>query len=404
MVLPAAAQDIPIYDLPPVDERKAVEFLRHGAPEDRDLRPLTLFLEKSWVLFGGAGQILETQIAPHLHPFQRPASTRDRLYGGWFWKIAITPMVRVRILKQRSAPVRTPSFMPMGTFQLFHLLDRKPGKPWGNIAHLLVYEARIGHHSNGQDGCVFEGTSPPDCLGADPDALIINRINGSFSTNYFRFGASYRKIWLERAGGYQTDHRALSAQVSYEWHPGWFDQLGGALEPMVAPIFGTSRWRLHVEFKFPSKRWLVAGPVGSPTRIGAWAQYVSKSEDSADCGIPGGDGVFGEPCAERYGFGVEFLHTIGSVRDPSNKGTWIDELALYVRYHRAQDYYNLGFTHLYNTLQAGISFDVGRREPFRLPDVPREVTDEEKDVRARNPGWEDEAWALYRKQNRDFVR
>lgn len=408
VTLPALGQEAPNYELPPVADRVAVKYLQGADTEDRDLRPLTLFLEESWVLFGGPGQILETQIAPHLHPFQKPASARDRLYGGWFFKLAVTPMVRVRILRQYSAPVRTPSFMPKGTFQAFRLGSRSPGETWGKTVGLWNLQGTVGHHSNGQDGCMFEGTVAPDCLGADPDALVINRVNGSFSTNYFRLGVNYRHIWLERAGGYTTDYRAVSAGVSFETHPGWFNQFGGTLGPEVRPIYGPNRWRAYVEIKFPSKRWYIAGPEGYETRVRLWGQYVNKSKDTADCGIPGGGDIFEDPCAAKTGWGVDLFRRIGSAKRAEGAQAWVDELAIYARYHRAQDYYNLGFSHMYTTFQIGLAFDVGRAVPFRLPDLSesphKTLLDEEKTVMEDNPDDPEGAWTTYRKENREYAR
>jgi hypothetical protein len=119
------------------------------------------------------------------------------------YSIVAVPMVKLRMfVKERSSPVRTPSYMPKGTGQLFwfKLQEQK--------VDLFAAQATVGHHSNGQDGCLFKiqeresEDSDADCIPeipADRTPSEINRRDGSFSTNYLQFGWRYRHIVLDPA-------------------------------------------------------------------------------------------------------------------------------------------------------------------------------------------------------------
>ena len=78
--------------------------------------------------------------------------------------ISITPAVRLRMLKRESTPVPAPSFMPRVNVQwLFRQGDDK----------LWNVHAQVGHHSNGQSGCLFVWTGVEgrnaDCVEHDRD-------------------------------------------------------------------------------------------------------------------------------------------------------------------------------------------------------------------------------------------
>ena len=60
-------------------------------------------------------------------------------------------MVKIRMfINETSSPVRTPSYMPKVTGQLFFFKLRQ------TRVHLWSILGTVGHHSNGQAGCLFE--------------------------------------------------------------------------------------------------------------------------------------------------------------------------------------------------------------------------------------------------------
>src|SRR4030095_3269960 len=97
--------------------------------------------------------------------------------------------VRLRMFDSRSAPVRTPSYMPKGTFSGLMFRREPTVGTRGSRVGLWAGQITVGHHSNGQDGCLFttDVLVNEDCVGP-ADLQQINRINGSFSTNYVRIG------------------------------------------------------------------------------------------------------------------------------------------------------------------------------------------------------------------------
>ena len=94
--------------------------------------------------------------------FNVRTSKNSRLLG------VITPQVIIRMYREESSPVRTPSYMPQLT--VYYNLRRK------NRACSLSIFGKFAHHSNGQDGSFYL------------DNGDINLINASFSTNYFESG------------------------------------------------------------------------------------------------------------------------------------------------------------------------------------------------------------------------
>jgi hypothetical protein len=116
------------------------------------------------------------------------------------WSLVAVPMVKLRLFfNEPSAPVRTPSYMPKGTGQVFffNLLDTH--------VDLMAFQGTVGHHSNGQDGCLYEtqvrppGNPDADCIPTPPldrSRVPVNRKDGSFSTNYVVLGARFRRIGL----------------------------------------------------------------------------------------------------------------------------------------------------------------------------------------------------------------
>lgn len=80
----------------------------------------------------------------------------------------VTPQFIIRMYDTRSAPIRTPSYIPQ--FTLYYLFNDK------NSIRKLSFFGRLAHHSNGQDGPTFLENGE------------LNLKSGDFSTNYFELG------------------------------------------------------------------------------------------------------------------------------------------------------------------------------------------------------------------------
>ena len=197
--------------------------------------PIIPFLEGTevyWTLQSGDGDrarfpsALEGDIFPHLVVYQNFTDVididaqqlrgRDRYPRVRDFDSSGTPAVRLRMTRNVSRPVRTPLYMPRGNFQILWARGLKDNvqraavtsdvaEALSRLPNVGLWEAHfiVGHHSNGQDGCIttLQERDPPDtgeCVppGIVPDSDTINRVDGSFSTNYFRVGVNYSRNWM----------------------------------------------------------------------------------------------------------------------------------------------------------------------------------------------------------------
>lgn len=290
---------------------------------------------------------LEANIFSHLIVHQNftnvvQVSPRGKLRDGW--SISGTPAVRIRMFREQSNPVRTPSYMPRVNIQFF--------RPWSNrgdvrieapseapVVHILETHFILGHHSNGQDGCL---TTDQSRRGPDDEcsprrvpvtAATVNRRNGGFSTNYWRTGITYsRNHWTER-------------------NP----------EPYTAAA-SEMRLRLDFEHHFQSDPDIVG--YYSADRVGGGFALAYR-------------GV--RACERRLEVSVDVVWNVenyfkiprGSVSGQfscfgNESGGW----GWFVRWYKGQDYYNLGFVDSIHRLHVGITFTQADFFRIVLPSRP----------------------------------
>lgn len=175
-----------------------------AAPARADARfefesPVNLFNDRSFVVWTpnrinirGDPQspvhlIFEGQLAPNLFAPQLHIGNIRDPSGALVISAVVTPMIRLRMLSEKSSPIIPPSFMPKLTLQLIHL--RPLAMPAGALhtAMAVGLNLIVGHYSNGETGCFYAGQSgsDPDCT-PQPGHLPLNERTGSFSTNYLR--------------------------------------------------------------------------------------------------------------------------------------------------------------------------------------------------------------------------
>lgn len=379
---------------------------------------------------------IEVEFNETYFPWQNRASVTDLYFGGAMQKLGITPMYRVRIWKERSAPVRVPSFMPKATFFQDRVARRAAGEQWGEELGrskpivINTFSVTYGHHSNGQDGCLFadangvgfpvepEGSCPEN---PDPATIRINRLNGSFSTNYVEGSYFHRRLTLARRAGGPSPCLTASADrsatdphdtdcdgyddryVVRESLPGVWDEVrrarhswlfgltyqwnipfastGGAMEEGARPIYGMNRFRISGAYE---KYWTETDSKGwerikdNNFRARAWVEITDKTRDSADC-VPAGSSVAGPICAPKVSWGLDF--TVGLFSKA-------DGLGLYTRYMHAQDPYNLSFTQRKNNrFQMGLSFSLSRARGQGFPVITRDRIEAEKALIAQGQDW-----------------
>jgi hypothetical protein len=316
---------------------------------ETNAQPIVPFLEGTDVFTAFRDDTrFEANIFPHLFAFQNYSDLLDverqtaRAAAGdgrarrFAIAISGTPAVRIRMFNERSAPVRTPSYMPRGNFQIIwarnlenSMAMARAGRStsWASfrqssVTTVSLYEAHVivGHHSNGQDGCLYTNEAPQgdDCVevpGASPRQ--INTKDGSFSTNFVRVGTNYRRNYLDEAGwsGLEWGFR-----FDVEYHPRpWVD-------PRIVDLYG--RLRERVGFATASRGW-------------RWCRRRAEISGSLEF-------IHGAP------EDVSPVATTAQVDCfPWDNGGW----GVFVRYYHGQDYYNIGFLRNISRLHAGATFN-----------------------------------------------
>jgi hypothetical protein len=275
------------------------------------------------------------------------------------YAISGTPAVRLRMLRSVSAPVRTPSYMPRGNVQIFWLAHdmrpegvdrlsmaraapRDPGaadQPRAAVAaavrtisNIMFWEGHfiVGHHSNGQEGCIatVQERDPEtgDCVPAGVPVTrdTINEIDGSFSTNYMRAGVNY---------------------VRY--------RLAGAPEPDTGVPGANREQRIGVEFEYHPRAWVdddIVDLIGR-ARVNARGAYAWRHLRGCRKRLETGGGLTWNPGVAE---GVDELsYFVQASCYPAVNGGW----GYFVRVYSGQDYYNIGFLRNITRLQVGLTFN-----------------------------------------------
>jgi hypothetical protein len=299
--------------------------------------------------------VFEAQIAPEIRivdNFSRSlvrvlAKDKPRVFA---YSVFGTFLTRLRMFDEASNPVRTPSYMPKGTIQLAWLKNRSTQDEEkdpveflrGPIEMWLVNVIPFGHHSNGQNGCLFVGQTRIDdeCQPQPPPSSgpgDVNLENGSFSTNYIRLGVEYRRLYPD--GDDPNDLRAITRR---EWGVGGSVELnpngyvGGSISETLRPLYGPTRYRLTADVV--AGNWHV--PVRGLDRVNCGRAWVDASV------------TFITGAADS----VDNIATVEAACLPEGWGG----AGLFVRYYRGQDYYNAAFLQNINRVQFGVTFLQGK--------------------------------------------
>jgi hypothetical protein len=225
---------------------------------------------------------LETGIVPHFSLFPRT------------WRVALilTPKVVLRLFREDSEPVKTPSYEPHLT--AFFWFQDTPTNP------TAYFSASIGHHSNGQSGPF-----------TNPDGSR-NHESGSFDTNQITL-AVYPVWWKSPFLAWNS--------IAVEWHPPFVEDAD------LRSTYGNVRlhWATTI---FTTKVGLVSELTG---RLTAIADEMQKPTNA--------NTFFARfPVLVRY-----------TMRPPS-----ID-VGFYAAYYQGQDYYNIWYDRFISVFQLGMS-------------------------------------------------
>jgi hypothetical protein len=293
--------------------------------------------------------VFEGQLAPRIIILDSIADAAGRVLTGgahWGWQLSTTPMVKLRMFDETSSPVRTPSYMPKGNVQFVRMRnlsradkDDETELYKGPVEMWLIDAVPFGHHSNGQNGCLFTQQSRDaegECVNvAGTSPLTVNKTDGSFSTNYIELGIFYGRMHLTArpdAPEYATD-REWRAGGGVELNPRGF--LGGGIDDELIDLYGPTR--LFVESMAARRDFLRCGRAEAQVRL----QYIHNTP----AGIPAVKTMAEVSCLPRRWGGT----------------------GLFVRFYRGQDYYNLGFAESISRLQFGFTLQRATFLSFRIP-------------------------------------
>ena len=220
------------------------------------------------------------------------------------WAIMVNPQVQIRILNEKSLPIRNPSYRIYGTFY-------RELRFWKyTFLRRLFYEnalwhASYVHHSNGQDGSFYTNDSTQE----------VNFTNGDFSTDYAEFGISTYKVKEIDKNFFSI----RSIKATMEYHPvKWYSE-------GLKDRYGSYRIFANVGVVGPQK-------ILKRKRLMEWLQHSSLE--------------------------VKLGWIFGSMNDiaPVNVSkrliidayykyypVWFDEIAFFMRFYYGQDYYNIHF-------------------------------------------------------------
>ncbi len=221
-------------------------------------------------------------------------SKNSRLMG------VFTPQIILRMYRERSYPVRTPSYMPQIT--LYYMLKR------GENGRKLSLFGRYAHHSNGQDGDFFMEDGE------------INLKFGDFATNYLESGVIITNI-NDRFNAYQF------FKSSIEIHP----QAWNVRE--LEGIYSKIRWHGTFSiYKLPPKT-------------------NQNIKNKADISLKGeSTWMFGELNDWDWASLNRLNLTFTFYFHPK----FLEDIGLFAQYYHGSDYYNIYFSHRLEILRFGL--------------------------------------------------
>jgi hypothetical protein len=213
----------------------------------------------------------------------------------WPFAFVLTPKIVLRMFREFSEPVKTPSYMPRAGFFVWFDQTLHGKEP------VLYTSLTFNHNSNGQSGPFFL-----------PDGSI-NHDDGSFSTDYLELSL-YATAFTQRYLAW--------TRLALEWH------VDITQTPELRGRYGLRR--LHL-----SSTLLNELPLHGSVSIELSAildDFLHASDNSVVRAL------------ERFPFEVHYAFMLPGI-----------DLGFYVGYYFGHDYYNIWFDRLINVIQIGIS-------------------------------------------------
>lgn len=233
----------------------------------------------------------------------------------------LTPKVIIRMYREDSEPVSTPSYMPQIT--LYHQMKNfNPLK--SNIFYLF---GRVVHHSNGQDGDFYN------------DDGSINTRDGTFSTNYIEVGFFFAKLFSLHPNATEF------FRSSIEYHP------KDMQDKVLNDKYGNIRWHNDIKiFKF-TKETFNSIFSGNGNMQGSSENQKARPYFRA---VINTTFIFGE--MEDVDV-LDFSKRFGGSITLSYNPKYLEDVRLFVQYYYGQDYYNIHFENTLSELRIGLIAD-----------------------------------------------
>jgi hypothetical protein len=207
----------------------------------------------------------------------------------------------------------------------------------------------IGHHSNGQSTCLWVPGAPDDDTCVPPPGVpllpVPNKVNGSFSTQFYRVSALYMKTYHDAE---LKPERSLSGWLAWEHHPIQFLGPPGITEALHS-VYGPYRIQLGGELE----RFL---PMTD----------CPKAYRMRNLGEPWAGMFRARVTAELIGGIAEALPPFILTAEAAWKPYRWNGLGVFARYYYGQDYYNYNFDRTLNIVQIGIVWDTNPLPPMAL--------------------------------------
>ncbi len=227
------------------------------------------------------------------------------------WAVELSPQMVIRMRREPSFPIRTPSYMPRITY--YHNFYRGE-----SLSNQLIPYASLVHHSNGQNGDFYDENGN------------INTHDGNFATNYLEVGVFATQL----KDNHFKNGNFLKAYAEYHF----------AKEPNLNGTYGD--FRVNFEYQFIHQL--------NPFDVeNGKTQSINKKHrirQSIKAGWIFGEMNDASPVNFKERF--TFQYTI------SYHPRIAEDMSVFVRYYYGQDYYNIYFNNNISVLRFGLMTDL----------------------------------------------
>lgn len=226
------------------------------------------------------------------------------------WAIELSPQMAIRMRRESSFPIKTPSYMPRVTY--YHNFYEKL-----SIQNHVIPFVSVVHHSNGQKGDFYNEDGS------------INTRNGNFATNFLEAGTFVTR--LNDKNRNRRDY--FKSYASYHF----------ANDPNLKGMYGF--FRLNFEYKLIYQ----LSPYHEKTGKKRVINEKHRLRQSLKAGW-----IFGEMNDAHAGNLKERL-TIKYTLSYHPKIA--EDMSIFIQYYYGQDYYNIHFNENISILRFGLMTD-----------------------------------------------